>query len=727
MKLIRLEVKNFCQHRERVIEFHPRLTALLGQNGSGKSNLLTAALGALTNDFSRTHGNKAENICQLAPDDEPVYVQLTFEHNGQQAIVQRGLRASRSYIRYLGAGTDDVRGDREVTANVLNFLGASLQIIREYIFVDQGAIFAPLVSKEADRSRAFQQLFGTVQAEKCWKAVGEQISAIEVSHAGASAVPVAQLDDLREDVRLLLEAVTDVQLQLSSLSHIPDGYDPDEDPDKAIIDANSERGVAEEELAAKQEQLRIVEQESAGPGEELSGFRSDMEDVLSALSVNAPKYEAAAAALQTWELRVSQQAAVKASIEISRALEEEQQTHPEPQASADFVSAVDIAEWQKETSVLDARCHKVHETLTALDPETGIVECPTCGTPVDDLEMDIEFMRNELGELQHRIAERNSTQAESAAHNIQVTRWREWRAGWEQRQKDLLAQEVAGSEFADAGPPLSDVVHAKYEAIVARHGGWETAREALRVKITDLENSLAVKATRADSSRTEITRLSKQLAKFAADDITQESAEAASRRLKQKLQDLLQKTNLQGVLTGKQEALSIAQERVADCEEAARRSSASREFALHLKQVREVFHRDNLPRIVAQQYLQLLESDMNEILVEFNSDFRVSARDGIGFDAHFSDGRVQAAPRLSGGQKVILALAFRIAVNTLFANDLGLLCLDEPTAYLDSDNISCIRIALDRLRALSEARGLQCILITHESSLGGLFDQVVTL
>ena len=101
--------------------------------------------------------------------------------------------------------------------------------------------------------------------------------------------------------------------------------------------------------------------------------------------------------------------------------------------------------------------------------------------------------------------------------------------------------------------------------------------------------------------------------------------------------------------------------------------------------------------------------------------------DGLGFLVDFPDGRSQPASRLSGGQKVVLALAFRIAVNSLFAADLGVIALDEPTAYLDDENISCLDVALARLRDLSEARGLQCILITHEKGLGHLFDHVVQL
>jgi len=172
---------------------------------------------------------------------------------------------------------------------------------------------------------------------------------------------------------------------------------------------------------------------------------------------------------------------------------------------------------------------------------------------------------------------------------------------------------------------------------------------------------------------------------------------------------------------------AAAQDRLNRAEETARQASRNVEFSSHLGAVRDILHRDNLPKLVAQNYLELLEADINEILEVFGTDFRVSARDGLGFIADFPDGRSQPVPRLSGGQKVVLALAFRISVNSLFAADLGVITLDEPTAYLDDENINCLDLALARLRSLSEARGLQCILITHEKGLGHLFDHVVQL
>jgi DNA repair exonuclease SbcCD ATPase subunit len=90
-------------------------------------------------------------------------------------------------------------------------------------------------------------------------------------------------------------------------------------------------------------------------------------------------------------------------------------------------------------------------------------------------------------------------------------------------------------------------------------------------------------------------------------------------------------------------------------------------------------------------------------------------------------GRRQVAQRLSIGQKTVLALAFRVAVNAMFAEEIGLLALDEPTASLDQPRIQALAPVLEKLRDLSTAKGLQCLLVTHAANLSHLFESTIEL
>jgi exonuclease SbcC len=257
--------------------------------------------------------------------------------------------------------------------------------------------------------------------------------------------------------------------------------------------------------------------------------------------------------------------------------------------------------------------------------------------------------------------------------------------------------------------------------------GERTAvRAAITEEISELRSAIAIKTAEVLSKQTTVEAFSNTIADLSA-GLDEQVAAAAKEQLSANLIGYAERIRLQGQHAEAETSVFAAEARMHTAEVRAEQAANDAEFVEHLDTVRAVLHRDSLPKLVAQNYLELLELDMNEILESFSTDFRVSARDGLGFIADFPDGRSQPVPRLSGGQKVILALAFRIAVNSLFAADLGVITLDEPTAYLDDENIDCLDTALSRLRSLSESRGLQCILITHEKGLGHLFDHVVQL
>jgi DNA repair exonuclease SbcCD ATPase subunit len=134
-----------------------------------------------------------------------------------------------------------------------------------------------------------------------------------------------------------------------------------------------------------------------------------------------------------------------------------------------------------------------------------------------------------------------------------------------------------------------------------------------------------------------------------------------------------------------------------------------------------------LPRQIHQLALRRLEKDVNRTLEQFESTFRVRTGEDLGYMCHFFDGTVMEDRRISGGQQVVLALAFRWALNSQFANQIGMLVLDEPTAYIDRRHLSLLETTLRRLGAAAKSRGCQVFVITHEASLRGAFDQVVDL
>ena len=131
--------------------------------------------------------------------------------------------------------------------------------------------------------------------------------------------------------------------------------------------------------------------------------------------------------------------------------------------------------------------------------------------------------------------------------------------------------------------------------------------------------------------------------------------------------------------------------------------------------------------------MEKLNADVNKFLGNFTAPFVVEPmREGVGFKVRFTDGRpmppeLPDAATLSGGQKVQLAVAFRLATYCTFASKLGLLVLDEPTAYLDDANIECFGELLVKVAKIAQNMGIQILIATHDKIVLNYSSNVISL
>jgi exonuclease SbcC len=146
---------------------------------------------------------------------------------------------------------------------------------------------------------------------------------------------------------------------------------------------------------------------------------------------------------------------------------------------------------------------------------------------------------------------------------------------------------------------------------------------------------------------------------------------------------------------------------------------------LRLERVREVLHRDNLPKIVMQRMLSGLNAYLEYYLSKFDTTFAARLDNDFNFLALFGKHEIEAR-RLSGGQKVALVIAFRFALSEYFAKTVPLLVLDEPTAWLDEANIGRMVEVLQMARTFTE-KGVFVLVSTHEPALTAAMSRIVRL
>jgi exonuclease SbcC len=136
---------------------------------------------------------------------------------------------------------------------------------------------------------------------------------------------------------------------------------------------------------------------------------------------------------------------------------------------------------------------------------------------------------------------------------------------------------------------------------------------------------------------------------------------------------------------------------------------------------------------MSQNVMRDLTACVNNYLDQFCAPFVVEAEEeGFGFRCRFIDGRTMPEPLpdaslLSGGQKVALAIAFRMAIYMCFGGELGLLSLDEPTAYLDDASIEHLGELLQKVGEVARNKGLQILMATHEKGIMPFLDTKIDL
>ena len=311
----------------------------------------------------------------------------------------------------------------------------------------------------------------------------------------------------------------------------------------------------------------------------------------------------------------------------------------------------------------------------------------------------------------------------SRAFDVAEGSYQQWRQGWQQR-KELAEATLTGTKAEQ--PAESQETLRKFVA------DSETTTQAVRD--IDLETSrIQGEISEANKTLTRERNLLQQAVRELSTlgGVTEEQSARAEASIRQRTADYQEKRRLEYELSLLDGELSREGVELARLQGLQEESRLCGEWIKHLEACRSVLHRDNLPRVVADHYLGKLQTDINAFLDLASAPFRVTAQEDLSFEVRFvsgpKEGVIQPGGRLSMGERVVLALAFRLSVNSMFAEEVGLLCLDEPTAWLDDANLGCIEIALEKLRGVSAARSLQVILVTHERRLGRLFDRVIDL
>jgi DNA repair exonuclease SbcCD ATPase subunit len=707
MQLLRLEVRNWVHHRYRVCEFTRGLVAILGENGSGKSSLFGALRWLLTGE-NPNYGVKTDNISQYAKEGEPSYASLEFEHGGHVAIVTRHLLPEKEQSTFTIDGVEAGRGDKAVTAAIERFLGVDAKFISRFIIVGQTDIFSFIDDSQSETDKFFQRLFNTAKADKCQDLLGKNVAKISIPEVIHTA------SELQAKIDQCKEAVTALETQAALLPTVDQFFQLQQE-DQEIVKAGDALGRVLAELAKLVDQEVALNNQLVSLKAEGEQHETDLAALEAASSGQESAITAARTALGHWASYKSILAA-KAKLDRDRAALEAQRAKlpPEP-------LAVDPAERDKlnaRQSALVAERERAGKFVTTFT-RAGVAACPTCHTSVANLADHIEEQRAFIATCDKEISEIVVQRADWEKRSKEYQRWKTESEMLDGYEKQLTAAEARLTDIAQ--PAASE------EELNQTVADYESFQGAIKA-IAPLAQAAKVKRAQTEGLLTSLLDRRKKLeTERDANTVTQTDVDLANARLDQLRVSLSERTTLESEIVSARFNLkeAVAEHARAVADEI--RAAKSRQWVSLAEKARDALK--NAPRMVAQRNLQKLEASINDLLQVFGVNFQVKvSEDGSPtFIAEFYDGRKQVAQRLSIGQKTVLAIAFRVAVNAMYAEEIGLLALDEPTASLDAPRIRALAPVLEKLRELSTSKGLQCLLVTHAASLSNLFESAIEL
>lgn len=655
---------------------------------------------------------KADNVSVFANKKDKASVILNFTHGQVEGKITRVLQPtpSQELVLTWGMQQKKVTRDAEIAFELEKLLGVNQKMLLDYVFVPQWGIFKFIDQQPAVRARALAELFGADRAEQIYKELGE--CRIEIPSASVNA------DIVRARIQ---QNKNELILVITQLSHFVDLSEKVDDSIKEhrkvmmqwerkkmlLNNIDNMKG----NRFARTERIEALLFEIEPLAEQVKQLEESVKE--SEVSVDQAKE-----GLESWrryDVFVQQQSTLTNELQKLKA-ELNDHLGQMPKMPLNYVGGDHRKKLEVQLATIRSEVQRSQQILNTFQRD-GKIECPTCGTPVeqfhdrlDDCENYIIDSKPLLDDIEKKLHSSSKHDSDSQQHAYKKLTLSTQVESKQKQFSDLEQVEKPACSCEDYRQLITS-----YSAVV----------KDLRYR----QETLQIGNSKVDGMKSELIALDDVTRKYQAeaDSIvaTEFGAETASKLIEQVTERIVQRDTLRHRKRDLERLVEDDEEALDRCKAEQLRADHLKQTVDHLAEVREVYH--ELIKIIPQHNMELLRSEINGILDKFGTRFRVEAIDDLRFLLRYHSGRVQPAERLSGGERVLLALAFRIVVNSRYAKELGLLCLDEPTAGLDEDNLNCLEVALGRLRELSQARGLQVIMVTHDSGLDGLFDHVIRL
>ena len=164
MKLVSLELKNFRQHINTLIQFKDGITGVIGNNGAGKSTIVEAIAFSLYG--SKALRGKIKDVHTFGVSETlDTSAELIFEHDGENYRVYRNLNEAQ--IFYAGQADSIASGNKNVVFKIEEILSLNLEEFLASYYTEQKSLeFLSGKKGATEREKFITRMIGYDRLEK---------------------------------------------------------------------------------------------------------------------------------------------------------------------------------------------------------------------------------------------------------------------------------------------------------------------------------------------------------------------------------------------------------------------------------------------------------------------------------------------------------------------------------------------------------------------------------
>ncbi|MEM1659207.1 MAG: AAA family ATPase [Candidatus Jordarchaeales archaeon] len=783
-----LELENFVSHKKTKVKFDLGVTLIVGPNGAGKTSILDGISFALFKLHSRGKDenivNKRARHAKVSlkfsvPGRGRYIIEWDIERK------KEGCNVKGVVYEVTDGGRKPITreaGSRTLLPEIARIVGIEKETFESSIYVRQGEIEKLVTEKPAERKKLISKLLGIEDFEQAWRVMEEIVREYREKLAKLRGMleekerVSRELEEVREKVARVRERIGEVREIVRKLKEEKEKAEEKlrkiEDVKRRfdglrirLAEAKADLKDKESKVDSIKEKLEKLETLKSKIERSKAGYErySELEKEIERIEEEKRDYEGARDAVKICEKELENRRKKEKRLEdsvkdlmarcagifgaelsmeeipvaskrekerVEREIKALNERHSELVALAGELDGrmKDVEEKIRKLKEAEARCPLCGRELTKEHKEKLLSELTELVTRLEEekkvVEREIERAKRELEEKyeKRRSLEGVDVEAQSLRSSLdEVRRERgEIEAKLEEAkvklEKLIELERMIEEKEAEAEKFKEDYdVYMEAKSQLKLIGDEEELMEAYRVAVSDVEKA-----------RIEVSNIEKEIDAlgYSEEEYNRVKGEVdeVGAKLEEKKMELAKLEGEEKQLSDRVEKL---EERIRELREKEAEAKKLEAFVNLLEKVRWAYGKDGIQKLIRSRAKPLIKKYTKEYLNRFNLEYSDVKLDDDYEITVIGPSGSQSVDAVSGGERVALAIALRMAIAKVIAEGkVSTMIMDEPTVFLDEERRREL-IEILKKAFKEEAKIIpQLIIVSHDRELEDAADVV---